>query len=219
MKLDVGMKLGGVELLRRLPKEKGDRHLFWECRCLSCGKVFRRRSDKIANGRGCRSCGNSLTIQPGDVFGRLTAIRFAEHKSGVAWWVFRCSCGSETIKPVHRVVSGVIQSCGCLQKEAAAQLGREFSERSEQVVDGTYLPRLRENSVTERTASGYRGVYFNTQRGKWVAQIYFQKKQIVLGAFDNPRDASAAYQAAKARLHGEELEKYGQKINEKKPGD
>jgi hypothetical protein len=50
--------------------------------------------------------------------------------------------------------------------------------------------------------SGYRGVSWERSRGRWQAQIQANRKKRHLGYFDTPEEASAAYWAAKAELHG-----------------
>jgi len=61
----------------------------------------------------------------GRQFGRLTAIRLLGlcPKSGAVIWMCRCSCHDKTEKPVRALVllRGGAQSCGCLQREGAAE--------------------------------------------------------------------------------------------------
>lgn len=47
--------------------------------------------------------------------------------------------------------------------------------------------------------SGFRGVSFHAQRGRWGAQ--FQHKH--LGLYDTPEEAAAAYRQAAQKLHGD----------------
>lgn len=51
--------------------------------------------------------------------------------------------------------------------------------------------------------SGFKGVSFSQPAKKWLAVIYHQGSRYQLGFFDNPEDASAAYQSAAQRLFGE----------------
>ena len=51
--------------------------------------------------------------------------------------------------------------------------------------------------------SGYKGVHFHKQSGKWRARIWFGRKSVSLGLFDTPEEASLAYIAASADYHGE----------------
>ena len=50
--------------------------------------------------------------------------------------------------------------------------------------------------------SGFRGVTRNGDR--WQARIWVHSKKTHLGTYATPEEASAAYWAAKAKLHGEE---------------
>lgn len=50
----------------------------------------------------------------GQVFGRLTAVRRLSSNK----WLFKCSCGGETVCLKGNVMAGKTKSCGCLRKEA-----------------------------------------------------------------------------------------------------
>ena len=73
----------------------------------------------------------------GKKFGRLTAqqkIGLNKHKNVL--WECKCDCGNITITTAHQLVSGLCKSCGCLQREKAANIG----ERSKVHGDsGTHL--------------------------------------------------------------------------------
>jgi len=59
-------------------------------------------------------------MNPGDRYGKLTAIRFernGSHKN--KFWLFRCDCGQECIKRVGDVTSGRTTSCGCIRSAVA----------------------------------------------------------------------------------------------------
>lgn len=49
--------------------------------------------------------------------------------------------------------------------------------------------------------SGYKGVSWNKLEGKWKASIYAQGKQLSLGSFKSPEEASKAYLIAKRKYH------------------
>ena len=53
----------------------------------------------------------------------------------------------------------------------------------------------------KNNTSGYKGVFLNKEKNKWQAQIGINGKNINLGYFTNPEDASAAYETAKAKYH------------------
>lgn len=74
------------------------------------------------------------------------------------------------------------------------------------------ISNLREASRTQNfmnktklknNTSGFKGVFWNTQKNKWSAKIIVNKKQIHLGSFLNSEDASAAYKIAAIKYHGE----------------
>jgi hypothetical protein len=66
-------------------------------------------------------------------------------------------------------------------------LGKTHSEETRQKL-----------SIVQRTKEGVKGYYFNKSKKKYQARIRVGRKQIDLGRFDTPEEASQAYQ--KARL-------------------
>jgi hypothetical protein len=59
------------------------------------------------------------------------------------------------------------------------------------------------NKRARDSASGFKGIYWDTRKRKWRAQIRKDKKRYHLGLFDAPKDAHLAYQKAAELLHGE----------------
>ena len=58
-----------------------------------------------------------------------------------------------------------------------------------------------ERRVRGNNKSGYMGVLFRKDRGKWEAKIRINGKSKRLGSFTNPEDAHAAYLKAKREHH------------------
>lgn len=58
-------------------------------------------------------------------------------------------------------------------------------------------------SDRQETTSGYRGVWFRQQRGRWCAQITHNYQRKHLGTFKTKRDAHLAYAEAARELYGE----------------
>ena len=63
----------------------------------------------------------------------------------------------------------------------------------------------RENNQNRKksrnNSSGYLGVHWRKDMGKWVAQISHKGKRIYLGGYETPEKAYNAYLEAKAKLH------------------
>jgi len=52
----------------------------------------------------------------------------------------------------------------------------------------------RNKTIRKSNKSGYRGVCWNKQQQKWWARINIDKKEVFLGCYDNPEEASKIYE-------------------------
>lgn len=78
--------------------------------------------------------------------------------------------------------------------------------------DANRFVNLREASRSENLAhrtklmknntSGFSGVYFNSQSGKWRAEVKFKGKKLHIGSFNSPKEAAEARKAKCADLLG-----------------
>jgi hypothetical protein len=50
-------------------------------------------------------------------FGRLTVVAFEERRGKYPYWRLKCDCGQFTIAARHNLLSGGVQSCGCLRRD------------------------------------------------------------------------------------------------------
>jgi Autographiviridae endonuclease VII len=66
----------------------------------------------------------------GQIFGRLTATE--QHNQN---WLCRCSCGNSKIVSGRNLRLGKTRSCGCLQKEIAANILRSIGHRNQKDPD------------------------------------------------------------------------------------
>lgn len=57
-------------------------------------------------------------------FGRLLAVSFS-HTKGSAYWNCICDCGRQSVVQGSALRSGIVVSCGCYRKEAAARAVRK----------------------------------------------------------------------------------------------
>lgn len=65
---------------------------------------------------------SKLVDETGKSYGYLTVIKRGENtKEGRARWLCKCKCGNEVLVLGKHLRSGNTKSCGCLQKERAAQ--------------------------------------------------------------------------------------------------
>lgn len=140
-------------------------------------------------------------------FGRLTALRRLEEKSGSCYlWLCRCDCGKEIKVPSNALKSGNTQSCGCAQHRSKP-LPLNY-------IDGTCVEILERSGLRKDNTSGVTGVV-RTRRG-WRAQITFKKKNYYLGTYKSLERAAYVRKQAELNLHGAFLDWYHDEFTAKK---
>ena len=131
-----GQRFGRWLALYHIPK-KG-----WYCQC-DCGNTKILRSILLIAGNS-RSCGclrhelqqrprKHPLVKPGDMFGRLTVLEIHTMpygKTRPTWTrasaTCSCSCGGSKTVRIEALQRGVTHSCGCINKEQMAALGKSF---------------------------------------------------------------------------------------------
>lgn len=83
-----------------------------------------------------------------------------------------------------------------------ANLNRS-DDRWENLREATHSQNLANTGLWSHNTSGFKGVHFHSQSGRWRARIAKDGKHISLGLHDTPEMAHAAYCVAAKRLHGE----------------
>jgi len=87
----------------------------------------------------------------GVVFGRLTAIeRCGTTKAKKAVWRCACVSGNEKEVVAGNLISGEVCSCGCLQKEDAAERARARSTKHGNAARGHLTPEYRSWAAMHR---------------------------------------------------------------------
>lgn len=125
---------GSLTVLYRIENNSNNKAK-WACQCV-CGKIIGVIGTDLTRGH-TKSCGcqkskfvsNTHAISEiGNKYGRLTVIEQAGSTlDRHALWKCQCDCGN-IIKVTGKLLrKGQVQSCGCLQKEKAANLLRQFS--------------------------------------------------------------------------------------------
>jgi hypothetical protein len=67
----------------------------------------------------------------------------------------------------------------------------------------TVAQNIYNSKICSRNKSGYKGVYWNKEKGKWSAQIKYNRKSMHIGYFKNKNDAALAYNRMALRFFGE----------------
>ncbi len=67
----------------------------------------------------------------------------------------------------------------------------------------THVENIRNSRIRSNNTSGYKGVSWDVNRGKWQVGIRYDGKRHALGRFDDKEEAIAAYAAAAKRIFGE----------------
>jgi len=202
-----GQRFGRLTVIQPTEKRMDNGSVVWQCRC-DCGNLTEVSSRRLVRGK-VRSCGClSNPVRKdyvGERFGRLTVLEYAGTartlgKTGNAnYWHCRCDCGKESVVSQSELQSGGTRSCGCLQKERAAQ--------QLELLDGTSAVLLERNKkIRSNNKSGYTGV-FQEKDGRWLAYINFKKKRYFLGRFDSLDEAVQARRQGE-KMHDEFLEWY-----------
>tara|TARA_R110002153_G_C13243703_1_gene490982 strand:- start:506 stop:1015 length:510 start_codon:yes stop_codon:yes gene_type:complete len=81
--------------------------------------------------------------------------------------------------------------------------GDGLNNRRENLRPATKSQNMRNRRINLNSTSGFKGVYFHRQAGKWAAQIKIRGKAKYLGLFASPEKAHSAYCTASRELHGE----------------
>lgn len=183
------------------------RATMWQCQC-DCGNICEKPTGELNSGFAT-SCGCSWrqpAVQEAQKYGRLTAIRPTEQRSGKSVvWECLCDCGNTVLARATLLASGHTTSCGCVKRELDEQ--KDFrkiltytDDTCIEFAKGIGKPRSNTSSDT-----GVRGVILKD--GKYQAQIKFRKKRYYLGRFTRLEDAVEARRRAEMRVE-EYVEEY-----------
>lgn len=127
-----GQRFGRLIAIRPT-EERKNKSVVWECLC-DCGNTVLENQVALTRGRTL-SCGclqkeqeeerlNALTKEnAGKRFGRLTILHaVTEADSKRVQYVCRCDCGNEKLARLPALERGLVQSCGCLNKDLGKQM-------------------------------------------------------------------------------------------------
>lgn len=212
-----GQRFGALTVIGRAHSVSG--RTLWRCVC-DCGKECVQEGYNLRKGLAT-SCGCGIARREkrkgkgtgakvdytGQTFGRLTAIRHVSHGK----WLWRCSCGNETIAKPADVKNGKPASCGCALRESSrnrASEGNVFDH-----YDGTSVSVIRaivSGKVRRNNASGCTGISVrrNAASVSYRARIMVRWKEINLGTYASMDDAVTARKDAERKYFGEIISEY-----------
>lgn len=113
--------------------KSGKKRIVWHCVC-DCGNETDVLAQNLVSG-STKSCGcynreaahnRKVVDLTGQRFGKLLVIseaniRVRQNGAKETTWLCKCDCGNETIVRASALNTGNTKSCGCLQKEKAAE--------------------------------------------------------------------------------------------------
>lgn len=204
-KIDYTNRIFGLLTVKEYDHVQGK----WKCEC-ECGTIVYYTSKQLRQNKP-KSCG-CLRSQNlvGRKFGRLIVKeRTTERDDNYnVYYLCECDCGKTKLVTATLLLKGWVRSCGCLPEELNKKKGQELGKKTKEIcIENTNIRNLTMQTPKNNT-SGIKGVTWDASRGKWMAQISFQKKNYHLGRFDTKEEAAAIRKIAEEKLFGEFLKWY-----------
>lgn len=203
----VGKKYGHLTVITDGPTVKGHHKLL--CKC-DCGNYVMVDAGNLRSGhtKSCGHCERYIFVPPssfkcllptGDSF-LIDASDLAEvqkHK----WSIENSGYVHTTINGKHtrlhqflmRPYQGVVDHIN----------GDRTDNRRSNLRVATNKDNVRNQKIGKRNSSGYKGVSYDSRRGKYAAHITVDRVGRFLGYYDNAVDAAVAYDRAAAIYFGE----------------
>lgn len=195
-----GQVFGELTVLKKCNPKNGRRGIWWLCRC-SCGREYEVSGSLLAAGKRTH-CKNPVHERQssyrdisGQRFCQLVALYPVSQTDakGYRIWHCRCDCGNEVDVSYNNLMYGNQKSCGCRKRNHEQILNTYLTHAA-----GTSMDMLKSKKLPADNTTGCKGVYL--VRGKYMAKIVFQKKQYVLGSYEQYDDAVRARQEAEELL-------------------
>lgn len=149
--------------------------------------------------------GRKMCDLSGKKFGRLTALypTARRDRKGSVYWHCICDCGNEFEATEDGLLFENNRSYGCLKRELQAGINDRLHR-----VEGTCLEWLEKRKHRKDNTSGFRGITYMKQRGKYRVSIGFQGKRFYLGSYSNIDDAIRIRLQAEEDIHNTFLKMY-----------
>lgn len=105
---------------------------------------------------------------------------------------------------MHRLIMERILQRPLLKHEEVDHIhGNKADNRRSELRLANKIQNQQNKKTSGRNTSGFKGVDWSKQRGKWRARICVNKKSVHLGFFDTPEEGYAAYCAAADSYFGD----------------
>ena len=119
-----GCIFGDYQVLYRTecPEGKNPDHAWWLCQCNLCKKYFIKQGSYLTKKTAKNECDCHYDLV-GQKIGRWTVQYLLEERTKKRGKIYhcKCECGNEKDVPAETLRRGESQSCGCLNRELAAE--------------------------------------------------------------------------------------------------
>ena len=119
-----GCIFGDYQVLYRTecPEGKNPDHAWWLCQCNLCKKYFIKQGSYLTKKTAKNECDCRYDLV-GQKIGRWTVQYLLEERTKKRGKIYhcKCECGNEKDVPAETLRRGESQSCGCLNRELAAE--------------------------------------------------------------------------------------------------
>ena len=193
-----------------------DPAVFWLCKC-DCGNFSMYRVNNVPNHTSC-GCDKQIN-HIGERHGHLECIKqnytgykindILAHRLVL---VVKCDCGYITLMSNSEFQSKVACSRDCKYsewntKQQAAKNGKRIKQYFK---EGTNISKIGSKVLNKNNTSGFKGVYFDKTKNKYLSYISFQGKNYRLGYYDTPEYASNVRNKAQDILSKEFLDTFNE---------
>lgn len=147
----------------------------------------------LANGKG-------IALVDDHHYALLAQFRWALRSNGYATTHWRRPDGGRTTMGMHRLIMGAPPFPGAQVDHIN---GNKLDNRSANLRWATRSQNQANTGLRKTNSSGYKGVYWHKEKGRWRAMISFEGRLRHIDYYDTAEEAARAYDAAAIELFGE----------------
>ncbi len=143
-----------------------------------------------------------------DKYGMLTPVKATKERyNNEVVWEFDCDCGEKVYRSLCHVKRntklGYTCSCGKHTTENKSKKSAQNIKKATE--NGGNIHLLKMETAYKTNKLGIKGISYDENRNKYVAQIAYKKKCYHLGRYNTVEDAKKAYNAKKEQLIKEDI--------------